>query len=203
MILDDFPRLALPNLTGDLTTDVGALLKANGKARTYRHVLDVVQANAEIAAQYNLDATACRTAALLHDIAAIIPPADMLSWADAHGLDTCEAERRHPFLLHQRFSRMIATDRFGAADDIVLSAIECHTTLREEAGPCEMALFIADKLAWDQEGAPPFFDAVSAALKRSLPAACLVYMNYMTDNGLLLCPHVSWTAAQRWLKNSI
>ena len=43
MILDDFPRLALPDLTGDLTADVGALLKANGKARTYRHVLDVAQ----------------------------------------------------------------------------------------------------------------------------------------------------------------
>ncbi|MBQ8954513.1 MAG: HD domain-containing protein [Clostridia bacterium] len=203
MILDDFAYIACPVRTGSLMADIQALLEANGKPKTFRHVLNVSEANAAIAAQYGLNADKCRAAALLHDVSAVVRPADMLAWADDHGLDTCEAERKHPFLLHQRLSRLVAADYFGIEDEEILSPIECHTTLKEAASPCDMALFIADKLAWDQEGTPPFFDAVSAALERSLEAASLAYMDYMEDNGLLLCPHVDWTAARRWLKRIV
>ena len=200
MILDDFSYVVVPPRTGSLAADVQALLEANGKAKTARHVFEVAEANAAIAGQYGLDEAACRDAALLHDISAVIRRDDMLLWADEHGLDTCEAERKHPFLLHQRLSRLIAETHFGLTDEAVLSPIECHTTLKENAAPEDMALFIADKLAWDQEGTPPFYGLVKSALARSLQAASLAYMDFMEDNGLLLCPHVNWTAARRWLK---
>ena len=200
MILDDFSYVVVPPRTGSLAADVQALLEANGKAKTARHVFEVAEANAAIAGQYGLDEAACRDAALLHDISAVIRRDDMLLWADEHGLDTCEAERKHPFLLHQRLSRLIAETHFGLTDEAVLSPVECHTTLKENAAPEDMALFIADKLAWDQEGTPPFYGLVKSALARSLQAASLAYMDFMEDNGLLLCPHVNWTAARRWLK---
>ena len=200
MIFREFPHVVLPAHTGDLSADVSALLEANGKPKTVRHVLDVAEANAAIAARYGLNEAKCRTAALLHDISAVVPPTDMLAWADRHGLETCEAERKHPFLLHQRLSRAIAQDHFGMADEEILSPIECHTTLKKSATSYDMALFIADKLAWDQEGEPPFRRAVETALAQSLEAASLAYMDYMADNGLLLCPHTDWTAARCWLK---
>lgn len=124
----------------------------------------------------------------------------MLAWAQARGYALCEAELQHPFLLHQRLSRVIAETWFGVADGEILSPIECHTTLKPNAAPGDMALFIADKLAWDQEGRPPFYDAVSEALGRSLEAASLAYMDYMEVSGLLLCPHSLWTAARQWLR---
>ena len=199
MILNDFSYIAVPPRTGCLEEDVGALLKANGKPKTFRHVCDVANANAAIAARYGLDEAKCRAAALLHDVSAVIRPADMLAWVDERGLATCEAERKHPFLLHQRLSSTIARAHFGIADEDILSPIACHTTLRANAAPLDMALFIADKLAWDQEGVPPFYNAVSEALGRSLEAASLAYMDYMENNGLLLCPHADWTAARLWL----
>ena len=200
MILDDFSYIAIPPRSGDLTGDALALLEANGKPKTARHVCEVADENAAIAARFGLDEGSCRAAALLHDISAVIHRDDMLSWADGHGLSTCEAEQKHPFLLHQRLSRLIAEAHFGVADEAILSPIECHTTLRKDATPYDMALFIADKLAWDQEGTPPFYGAVRTALNCSLEAACLCYMDYMVDNGLLLCPHVDWTAAHSWLR---
>ena len=203
MLLDEFSYVNRTALTGDLPTDVQALLEANGRPKTFRHVLNVADANAAIAAQYGLDADKCRAAGLLHDISAVIRPADMLAWTQAQGLPVCEAERSHPFLLHQRLSRVIAETHFGMADEAILSPIECHTTLKQNATSYDMALFIADKLAWDQEGVPPFYNAVRAALERSLEAASLAYMDYMVDNGLLLCPHVDWTAAHRWLKEIV
>ena len=201
MILHDFSYIVLPPRAGDLAEDVRALLEANDKAKTYRHVRDVAEANAAIARRYHLDEGKCRAAALLHDVSAVIRPDDMLAWVDKHGLATCEAERKHPFLLHQRLSRLMAETYFDVTDAEILAPIECHTTLKENATSYDMALFIADKLAWDQEGTPPFFDAVSDALNHSLEAASLAYMDYMVDNGLLLCPHVNWTAAQGWLRS--
>ncbi|MCL2217346.1 MAG: hypothetical protein FWB91_10055 [Defluviitaleaceae bacterium] len=63
-----------------------------------------------------------------------------------------------------------------------------------------MAVFVADKLAWDQGYEAPFYSAVSEALKQSLEAASLVYMEYMVENKMLLSPHKWWKEAVVWLK---
>ena len=199
MRLSDYAYLALPERTGNLEEDVKNLLECNGKGSTYAHVVSVAEANAEIAARFGLNASLCRTAALLHDISAVIAPKDMLEYAKGNGLELCEAELRFPFLLHQRISRIVAQEYFGVTDHSVLSAIECHTTLRPHASREDMALFIADKIAWDQPGIPPFDAAVRAALAHSLEDACLAYMTYMRDNDKILYPHTLWNLALNWL----
>ena len=199
MLLSNYSYLVLPEKTGHIETDVRNLLECNGKGATYAHVSDVAEANADIAARFGLNAASCRTAALLHDISAVMKPQDMLDYAKQNRLELCEAELRFPFLLHQRISRIIAEEYFGVADGMVLSAIECHTTLRPHASMQDMALFIADKIAWDQPGVPPFDEAVRAALDQSLEQACLEYMTYMVDNDKILYPHTLWSLALHWL----
>ena len=200
MKLNDYARIVLPDKTGSLEQDIKNLLERNGKSATYAHVASVAAANADIAARFGLNASACRQAALLHDVSAIIRPTDMLGYAEENRLELCEAERRFPFLLHQRISRIIAEDYFGVTDEAVLSAIECHTTLRPHASRQDMALFLADKIAWDQPGVPPFDAAVRAALEHSLERACLEYMTYMVQNDKILCPHTLWNLALDWLR---
>ena len=200
MHLSDYSYLALPEKTGNLETDIRNLLEQNGKGATYAHVASVAGANARIAAQFGLDESSCRTAALLHDISAVIAPKDMLEYAEKNGLELCKAELKFPFLLHQRMSRIVAEEYFGVTDPTVLSAIECHTTLRPNASREDMALFIADKIAWDQPGIPPFDKAVRAALAHSLEQACLEYMTYMVDSDKILYPHTLWSLALDWLR---
>lgn len=199
MRLSDYSYLVLPRKTGTLEEDVRNLLECNGKGATYAHVSSVAEANEEIAARFGLDTSSCREAALLHDISAVIAPKDMLDYMKQNGLALCEAELRFPFLLHQRISRIMAEEYFGVTDQSILSAIECHTTLRPHASLQEMALFIADKIAWDQPGVPPFDAAVRAALEHSLENACFEYMTYMADNGKILYPHTLWSLALDWL----
>lgn len=199
MRLNDYSYLILPERTGSLEADVKNLLECNGKGATYAHVAAVAEANADIALRFGLDVSSCTNAALLHDISAVIAPKDMLGYAKQNGFELCEAELRFPFLLHQRISRIVAEDYFGITDKTVLSAIECHTTLRPYAFQQDMALFIADKIAWDQPGVPPFDAAVRAALERSLEDACLEYMTYMADNDKILYPHTLWSLALDWL----
>lgn len=202
MILDNFDHVKNAALCGDIQTDVKNILLINGKPNTYIHVSNVAERNALIAKTYGLDQDKCVIAGLLHDISAIIKPKDMLKYAYENCFDLCEAERKYPFLLHQRLAKICAAEYFNVSDEDILSAIECHTTLKKCPSKYDMSLFIADKLAWDGEGTPPFYEDVNAALNISLEAACYKYMEYMVDNDMILCPHDNWIEAYEQLKNS-
>ena len=53
-------------------------------------------------------------------------------------------------------------------DKIILSAIKYHTILTKNASKYDMALFVVDKLAWDQEGEPLYYEIVKGELDKSL-----------------------------------
>ena len=195
-----FAGVAMPPRTGDLTADAGALLLSKGKNATWTHVQNVAQACVQLAQRFHLDAEKCRMAGILHDISAVIPPQDMLKYACETGMALDEAEKKYPFLLHQRLSAVVARDCFGYADETVLQAVACHTTLRAEASDVDMALFLADKIAWDQSGEPPFLGVITEALDVSLREACRAYIDYVMDNGMILMPHQDLLAARAWLK---
>ena len=201
MIFDNFSYIKTEPLSGDIRTDVKNILLINGKSNTYIHVANVADRNALICKTYDLDHDKCVIAGLLHDISAVIRPEDMLKYAYENRLEVCEAERKYPFLLHQRLSKICAVEYFNISDEEILSAIECHTTLKKCPSKYEMSLFIADKLAWDRGGIPPFYEEVNAALDISLEAACYKYMEYMVDNDMILCPHDNWIEAYEQLKN--
>lgn len=201
MIFDNFSYIKTEPLSGDIRTDVKNILLINGRSNTYIHVANVADRNALISKTYDLDHDKCVIAGLLHDISAVIRPEDMLKYAYENRLEVCEAERKYPFLLHQRLSKICAVEYFNISDEEILSAIECHTTLKKCPSKYEMSLFIADKLAWDRGGIPPFYEEVNAALDISLEAACYKYMEYMVENDMILCPHDNWIEAYEQLKN--
>lgn len=194
-----FAGVEMPDRTGDAADDAGALLLSRGKPKTWQHVQAVAQECVKLAERFGLDAQQCRLAGILHDISAVIPAAEMLRYAREKDMPLDDAEINHPFLLHQRLSALVARDCFGVEDEIVLNAIACHTTLRAEASGVDMALFLADKIAWDQLGEPPFLTVVNDALEVSLKQACRVYIDYVMDNGMILQPHQDLLAARKWL----
>ena len=199
-MLNVFPYITIPEFSGNIKADVKELLSAHKKAKTFAHVEAVAEMNANIAEQYGLDKNICELGGYLHDISAIIAPVDMLAYATENGWYIDEAEKKYPFLMHQRISKTIAEQDFGIADERILSAIECHSTLKANPTDYDMALFIADKLAWDQDGTPPFYSILSDALKQSLEAASLAYMNYIVENKMILYPHKWFEMGMCFLK---
>lgn len=179
---------------------VEKILLENGRPKTWAHVQAVAERCAEIGRQYGLDEERCRIAALLHDVSAVMPAAEMQAIAAAQGWTPDPAEQAHPFLLHQRISAEMARDRFGVTDGAVLDAIRCHTTLRAHASSYDMALYLADKLAWDQPGEPPFRACVEQALTRSLEAAARTHIEYALAHGMILLPHRWLLEALDWLR---
>jgi predicted HD superfamily hydrolase involved in NAD metabolism len=184
-----------------MQTDITNLLAANGKPKTAAHCISVAKTNREIATRFGLDETAAFHSALLNDISGIIKSPDMLDYAVRRHWEIDASERKYPILLHQRLSAVLAKEWFGINDGVVLSAIECHTTLRPDPSDYDMALFLADKLSWDQEGMPPFYDVVSSALNQSLRRASLTYIHYALDSNMILAPHRRLIDAKRWLEN--
>ena len=199
MIFERYNYVDIPVSSGELVRDVRELLLRNGKEKTFRHVSQVAEVCRELAVRFGLDPGLCEIGGLLHDISAVIAPADMMGYAVEQGFELCVAERKYPFLLHQRISAVVAEEFFGLDERTVLSAIGCHTTLKANPTRADMLLFIADKIAWDQEGVPPFCDEVNRGLEVSLERACYEYMRYMNDNGKVLCPHTNWTMAFGYL----
>ena len=188
------------NFTGDIKTDVQSLLYLHGKQKTFEHSIAVAEMNIKIAGQYGLDKYICELGGYLHDISAVISPQDMLTYAKDNGWYIDEAERKYPFLLHQRISRIIAQQYFKITDERILSALEHHTTLKANPSAYDMALFIADKLAWDKDVEAPFYKIVSEALKQSLETASLAYMDYIVEHGMILHPHKWFEEGMRFLK---
>lgn len=203
MIWGFWEYVKIPRLTGELETDVKEFLFCNDKKKTFQHVSQVAEVCGNLAERFGLDRKKCVVGALLHDVSAVIAPEDMMGYALAQNFALCEAERRYPFLLHQRISAIVAKDLFGIDDREVLSAIGCHTTLKAKAMEYDMVLFVADKIAWDQEGIPPFYNEVNYGLTVSLERACYEYMKYMNDNGKILCPHTDWNLAYDYLRKRI
>jgi len=202
-MLSDFSYIKIPDFSGVLKADVRALFCANNKEKIFEHVKAAAEKNTEIAKQYGLDFNVCELSGYLHDICAVITYNDMMKYAVGNNWHIYEAEQKVPMLLHQRISKVIAEQDFNISDNRILSAIECHTTLKANPSPYDMALFVADKLAWDQEGAPPFYGVMNGALKQSLEAASLAYMDYIAKHKMISYPHKWFEESMEFLRNNM
>ena len=196
------------NFTGDIKADVQALFYTHNRPKNFEHSKAVAETNIKIAEQYGLDTNICEFGGYLHDISAIIPHATMMSYAVDNGWYIDEAEQKYPFLLHQRISRVIAQEGFRITDERILSAVEHHSTLKTNPSSYEMALFVADKLAWQEShdipvSEAPFYSIVKDALSISLEVASLAYMDYIVEHNMILHPHKWFMEARTFLRSKL
>lgn len=117
----------------------------------------------------------------LHDISAIYPNDQRLPIARRLGIEILREEEVFPLIIHQKISKAMAAALFDIHDPAILSAIECHTTLRSNPAKLDLVLFVADKIEWDQTGAPPYLTRLNAELDNSLENAAFSYLSYMWE----------------------
>lgn len=166
-------------LSGHLPDDVAAFLNYHGLTRTLSHSAAVAEKACQLASRFGYDSELASQAGWLHDVSAVIPDAERLEYARALEIDVLPEEVQLPMILHQKLSRVFALEVFDSHDAEILSAVECHTTLKRNAQPLDKVLFVADKLAWDQSGIPPYAKAMQLALDRSLDDGVCVYLAYL------------------------
>jgi HD superfamily phosphohydrolase YqeK len=103
---------------------------------------------------------------------------------------------------------VLATEVFGITDVAILSAIGHHTTLHTNSKISPSALdkvvFLADKIAWDGDGVPPYQDAILVAVENSLDEACWCFLNYLWLNrASLIAIHPWFIAAYQELSDHL
>jgi predicted HD superfamily hydrolase involved in NAD metabolism len=166
-------------LSGDLQADMVELLTYHSRARTAGHCTRVAAEARRLADQYGGDQKSAEIAGWLHDISAIIPSDQRVILARQLKIDVLPEEVAAPMILHQKLAAVIAREVMGVTDESVLSAIACHTTLKANASSLDKIVFVADKIAWDGVGDPPYLEAILAAAKQSLDRAVWCYLDYL------------------------
>jgi predicted HD superfamily hydrolase involved in NAD metabolism len=165
--------------TSNIPTDVTAVLHHHGYSRIAGHVARVAAEARRLAVMFGGDETAAAIAGWLHDVGAIIPNDQRVAICHAFDVNVLPEETAVPFILHGKLSAVIAAEIWSVDDQTILNAIACHTTLKANASLLDKILFVADKIAWDQPGRPPYLAGLVSALEISLDDAAACYLDYL------------------------
>ena len=102
------------------------------------HVLSVRDQAVSLARQHGINEDQAELAALLHDCLKELSNNELLQYADEHGLEIDEHERKNLSLLHGKVAPYFARSEFGVEDEVVFDAMRKHTTGAVEMGPVKV-----------------------------------------------------------------
>jgi len=170
------------NFSGDLQKDSYDLLTYYNYRDVAEHSLKVAIEAKRIAQKFGIDDNNAFIAGCLHDIGNIFPNEKRIDTCRSLGVEVIEEECIARSLLHPKLSKTMANLIFAVEDECILSAIECHTTLKADAGNLDLVLFIADKLSWDEVDNQAFKAEVLLGLDKSLESAAFTYLRYLFDD---------------------
>lgn len=168
--------------TDNIRIDSNRLLKYHNQEEVAEHSLKVASEAVKIADRFGINTEEAELAGFLHDISKIIHEADMVRVAYELNIDVLEAEKSYPDLLHTKLSSVMAREIFNVENSTILSAIECHSTLKTKPGKLDLVLFIADKISWEIKDNQPFIYELFKGLDSSLEHGAFAYVNYLYSN---------------------
>jgi predicted HD superfamily hydrolase involved in NAD metabolism len=170
------------NPGGELTTNIEWFYQAMGRLDTLAHVRQVAAEAQRLAERHGVDVLAAYLAALAHDLAAVVPVAEMPSVAERMGIAVSDADRAIPMLLHGPIAAAALAAKLNILDEPVLNAVRYHSTLRAGAGTLEKIVFLADKIAYDPSSLHQgdYLPALRAA--QALDEAALIYLDFVLRN---------------------
>ncbi|EGO8222855.1 putative HD superfamily hydrolase of NAD metabolism [Enterococcus faecalis] len=177
-----------------LKNEIKQYLVSKNCEKTYYHCMEVGEYAYQLGEKYLTSPEKVSIAGYLHDISAVYPNNQRISVAQKYGIELNETEMAFPMIIHQKISKSIAKMDFGIEDNEILSAIECHTTLKKNYSDIDLVLFVADKIKWDQEGKPPYLDGLLQALNCSLENAAYFYIDYILKHDIKVVHPWLWDA---------
>ncbi|MGH2247360.1 bis(5'-nucleosyl)-tetraphosphatase (symmetrical) YqeK [Enterococcus faecalis] len=177
-----------------LKNEIKQYLVSKNCEKTYYHCMEVGEYAYQLGEKYLTSPEKVSIAGYLHDISAVYPNNQRINVAQKYGIELNEAEMAFPMIIHQKISMSIAKMDFGIEDNEILSAIECHTTLKKNYSDIDLVLFVADKIKWDQEGKPPYLDGLLQALNCSLENAAYFYIDYILKHDIKVVHPWLWDA---------
>lgn len=145
-----------------ITEDIkNEILQRIGEKR-YNHTLRVMKTAVELARNFGIDEEKAQIAGYLHDCAKIKDQDELFKEAKIYNLNLTEDMKRAPQIIHGYLGAKIANKRYHIDDIEILSAIESHTTGKENMSDLDKIIFLADYIEPMRN-----FDGVEEARKLS------------------------------------
>ncbi|HHV27508.1 bis(5'-nucleosyl)-tetraphosphatase (symmetrical) YqeK [Anaerosalibacter bizertensis] len=119
-----------------LKTEIGIL--------RYNHSIGVMETSIKLAKYYGVNEKSAALAGLLHDCAKSKDKIKLLKMADEFGIILDNVMKNNLELIHGPIGAEIAKRQYNIEDKKILSAIQYHTTGKEDMSILEKIIFIAD-----------------------------------------------------------
>ncbi len=119
-------------------------MKKTLKESRFRHTVSVAHTAASLAMRYKTSLYKAMVAGMLHDCAKRYSEEELFLKCRKKGLEIRKAEEESPALLHSKYGAYLAREKYGIADEEILSAITWHTTGRPDMSLLDKIVFTAD-----------------------------------------------------------
>jgi len=180
-----------------------AALQSRVTGERLAHTYRVLETARRLGRIHGADETRVAVAALLHDYAKPLPPAELLREAFRLGLNPDPVERAAPHLLHGPVAARQLQEQGLVTDPEVLQAIASHTTGRAGMSLLEKIVFLADYVEPGRKF--PGVEAIRAEAERDLDRALLHALDnslvYLVERGWLI--HPASVETRNWLLQQI
>jgi predicted HD superfamily hydrolase involved in NAD metabolism len=110
------------------------------------HSERVAEVARDLAARFGVDGDAARLAGLLHDWSRDESAAELLGYAQQHGLRLCDMDRAVPYLLHAAVAAAQVRDAFPGVAPAIVDAIASHTVGEAVMTDLMRIVYIADTI---------------------------------------------------------
>jgi predicted HD superfamily hydrolase involved in NAD metabolism len=159
-------------------------LRQRLSSERFQHSLGAQEKAVELAEKFRLpqeERERASVAALLHDAAKLMSPAELLSYCEQHHLPISEMDRLTPQTLHPFVGAELVRATFNLHDEDVLNAIRYHTTARVGMSRVEKLVYIADKIEGNTRN-PLYSQKMTAFLDYQDPLSLDLTMLYILDS---------------------
>lgn len=124
--------------------EMDELLKQSLKPNRYLHSVNTMKVAISLAEHYGEDKNIACIAGLLHDCAKNLDDEEILRYCKVNNIELSEVEQLQPFLMHGAVGAIIAKEKYGIDDHIILNAIKFHTTGFSKMNMMDKIVFLAD-----------------------------------------------------------
>ncbi len=158
--------------------------------KRYRHSIGVEKEAVKLARIYGADIRKARIAGLLHDCAKGFKDAGAIEAAKEYALKPDDYQMQAPKLLHAPLGAKVAALEYGVNDPEILSAIQFHTTGKENMTLLEKIIYIADMVeaGRDFPGVEALREMAETDLDSALTASIRQCVEHVKSKGSVLHP---------------
>ncbi len=163
------------------------------------HVQGCEETAVMLARRWGADEEDAREAAILHDITKKLSLDEQLIMCERYGIIADKMEKQSANLLHSKTAAAIAAAEFGCSE-AVCSAINYHTTGKEDMSLLEKIIYMADYVepTRDFPGVERLRSLAFEDLDEAMLLGYAMSIEDMTRRGIV--PHERTVLAMRWLE---